>query len=121
VTRPNFVGGCTQQISGSAVSRLNGWFNTACFTQPGSFQFGNVGRTDSVIRAQGGDNWDMALFKNTQVTERIKLQFRAEIFNLANRVQFSAPGTVLGTSQFGVISAQRNQPRLIQFSLRTTF
>jgi hypothetical protein len=51
----------------------------------------------------------------------VKLQFRTEIFNLANRVQFSSPGTVLGTSQFGVITAQRNQPRLIQLSLRLSF
>jgi hypothetical protein len=121
VTRPNVLAGCDKTISGSAQSKLSDWFNTTCFSQPGSFAFGSESRTDSQIRAAGVANWDAALGKSTLIMERVKVQFRAEVFNIANRVQFSAPGTALGTSQFGVVSAQRNQPRLIQLSLRLSF
>lgn len=121
VTRPNYTAGCNKPISGSAVSRLTGWFNTSCFSQPSSYAWGTEGRTDSKIRAEGVDNWDLSLGKSTPITERVNLQFRAESFNLANRVMFSAPGNVFGTSQFGVVSAQRNQPRLIQLSGRLNF
>ena len=46
------------------------------------------------------------------------MQFRAEVFNLANRVQFSPPATAVGSATFGIISSQANNPRLIQFALR---
>ena len=121
VTRPNVVAGCNKPISGAAESRLNGWFNISCFTQPSSFAWGNESRTDSQIRAAGVNNWDASLGKSTPIVEQANLQFRAEVFNIANRVMFSAPGTVFGTSQFGVVSGQRNQPRLIQLSLRLNF
>jgi hypothetical protein len=49
------------------------------------------------------------------------LQFRAEVFNIANRVQFGYPGQSFGTAQFGVVSTQLNQPRLIQLALRFRF
>ena len=119
--RPNAVPGCHKSISGSAQSRLDGWFNTTCFTQPGDFAFGDESRNDSSLRSAGINNWDAALFKNTAVTERVSVQFRAEVFNLFNRVQFGPPGTSLGTPQFGVVSSQVNQPRLIQFGLRLSF
>jgi hypothetical protein len=66
----------------------------------------------------------VALVKETPITERVGLQFRAEAFNLFNRVQFGPPGQVFTTnpnSTFGVISSQLNNPRLIQFSLRLNF
>jgi hypothetical protein len=55
------------------------------------------------------------------MNERLGLQFRTEVFNIFNRVQFSPPGLSLGTAQFGVISGQYNTPRLIQFALRLSF
>jgi len=52
----------------------------------------------------------------------LKLQFRAEFFNIFNRVQFSPPGQAFGASNFGVASGQQqNLPRLIQFALRLNF
>jgi hypothetical protein len=119
--RPNYIGGCNAEISGSAQSRLNKWFNTACFSQPGSYSFGNEARVDPKLRAAGVNNFDFAVFKATGITERVNLQFRAEIFNLFNRVQFNPPGLALGQAAFGVVSAQVNQPRLVQVALRLTF
>jgi hypothetical protein len=120
-SRPNVIAGCDKSISGSATSRLTEWFNTACFTAAPAFTFGTEGRMDPNLHIQGIDNWDFAVFKTTPVTERIKLQFRSEFFNLFNRVQFAAPGLVQGNPSFGVVSSQANNPRLIQFALRTSF
>lgn len=119
-SRPNSTG-TSAKLSGAAQSRLTGWFNTSAFTAAPAFTFGNVARTLTDVRAHGINNFDFALFKNTTITERVGLQFRTEVFNLFNRVQFGYPGTALGTAQFGVISGQYNTPRLVQFALRLQF
>ena len=67
------------------------------------------------------NNWDFSVYKSTQVTERIGVQFRTEVFNLFNRVQFAQPGLAVGNPSFGVVSSQANSPRLIQFALRVMY
>jgi len=119
-SRPNVISSNTE-IEGSAQSRLGQWFNTAAFSQPAAFTFGSASRTDPVLKSHGIANWDLSIFKNTQLNERMGLQFRAEFFNLLNRVQFADPGTSLGTPQFGVVTAALNQPRLVQFGLQLRF
>lgn len=120
--RPN-VTGQSGKLTGSAQSRLNQWFDTSVFTQPPAFTFANASRTTSDIHSHGANNFDFAIFKNTKFgpDERFAIQFRTEFFNLFNRVRFDYPGQVLGTAQFGVVSAQDNLPRLVQFALRFTF
>ena len=116
------VAGCDKKISGSAESRLNGWFNTSCFTYPGNYAFGNEPRVDANITSEGIDNYDFAAMKSTIISsERVNLQFRAEFFNIFNRVQFAPPVGQQGSSNFGEILSQVNQPREIQFSLRVNF
>lgn len=119
--RPNVAAGCATKVSGSGYSRVNNWFNTGCFSQPGPFSFGNESRVDSSLRASGIDNFDFALFKNTGITEGVKLQFRAEVFNLFNRVQFAPPDTTVGDTGFGAVPSQVNTPRLVQLALRLNF
>jgi hypothetical protein len=119
--RPNVSAGCAKSISGSAQSRLSGWFNTGCFSSPPAFSFGSQSRTDPSLRAAGVNNFDFAAFKNTAITERFSLEFRAEVFNLFNRVQFSPPNTTVGSSTFGVVAGQANNPRLVQLALRLRF
>jgi hypothetical protein len=122
-SRPNQNGQDPAISGGSAVSRLGKWFDTADFSQPAAFTFGNSPRTLPNVRAQGIANLDFALFKTTRFgpENKLGLQFRAEVFNLANRVQFGYPGQAFGTAQFGIVSSQINQPRLIQLALRMTF
>src|ERR1700680_4789166 len=105
----------------SAQSRLNQWFNVSAFTLPPPFTFGNLARNLPDVRGPGIANYDFSVVKNTLITENVGLQFRTEIFNLFNRVQFSPPGLSFGTPQFGVISGQYNNPRLVQFALRLMF
>lgn len=128
-SRPNVVAGCSSSVSGSAQSKLGSasdasapkWFNTSCFSQPAAFTFGTEGRVDPKLRAHGMNNVDFALFKRTKLTEQVGLEFRTEFFNLFNRVQFNFPGQALGNPQFGVVSSQVNNPRLVQFALRLVF
>jgi hypothetical protein len=122
-SRPNYVPGCAKQTTGSAVSRLNDWFNTSCFTQPDAFTFGNEPRLDSALRGPGVAQWDASAYKSFPINRdgNINVQFRAEAFNLFNRVQFGYPGLTQGTSNFGVVTSQLNLPRVLQFSLRANF
>jgi len=119
--RPNLVSGCSIAYNTPAASRYTRWFNTSCFTQPAAFTFGNGPRELTNVRAAGINNADFSLFKDTKLSERFSLQFRAEFFNLWNRVQFSAPGQAFGASNFGIISSQKNFPRLAQLALRLEF
>jgi hypothetical protein len=119
--RPDVVPGCQKRITGSAQSRLNEWFNTSCFTQPDSYGFGNESRNDSVLRSAGVTNFDLGLTETIPVHESVNVQFRAEAFNAANRVQFGPPATTLGNPGFGTVSYQANSPRVYQFSLRANF
>ena len=120
-SRPNIVPGCQKSIGGSVQNRLNEYFNTACFSQPGVATFGNESRTDPTLRSPGLANWDFSAFKSFPITERASVQFRAEFFNIFNRVQFGYPGQTQGQSSFGVITSQLNNPRLVQFALRASF
>jgi hypothetical protein len=124
--RPNFdAAACPHgaAVSGSAESRLNGWFNTACFVAPPAFTYGNVSRTLPDVRQDGITNVDLSVFKNTAFgpENKLTLQVRAEFFNLLNTAQFGTPGGSRGTTQFGVVSKQFNDPRLIQLALRLRF
>ncbi len=122
-SRPNVSSGCSTGLSGNAEARLSEWFNTSCFTQPPAFTFGDESRTDPTLRMQGINNFDFAVFKNTTFgpEQKLGLEFRSEVFNLFNTPQFGPPGEALGTAQFGVVSSQVNNPRLVQFSLRLKF
>jgi len=120
--RPN-NNGQSATLSGSAQSRLNQWFNTSVFSQPAPFTYGTAPRTLPNTRMQGINNLDFGLFKNNRFghDERYNLQFRAEFFNLANHVRFGVPGLALGSSSFGVIGTQGNNPRQIQMALKMVF
>jgi hypothetical protein len=135
--RPDVVAGCGKSTSGSAYSRINGWFKTSCFAPPGAYNFGDEPRVDATLRQQGVVNFDFAVFKKTSITERFNLEFRTEFFNLFNHPQFGPPNgtctpsdlgtceyntaTKSGNSNFGVISNTVNLPRLIQFGLNLNF
>jgi hypothetical protein len=123
-SRPNWAPGSgpdSVKLGGAAQDRLGRWFNTSAFVAQPAAAFGNIPRTITAERAHGINNLDFSLFKQTRLSERVGLTFRTEIFNLANRVQFAPPGTSLGNAQFGVVSGQANQPRLVQFALRLQY
>jgi hypothetical protein len=99
------------------------WFNPAAFTAAAVGTFGNVSRNS--FRGPGYASFDFALAKNFRITDRSRLQFRWETFNLFNRTNFNNPNspnnpTVTQLSNFGkLLTAQ--DPRVMQFGLRFTF
>ncbi len=118
--RPN-NNGHSAALDGPVSQRLNQYFNTSVFSQPGAFTFGNVGRTLPDVRGPAGQNLDFSLFKSFHPVEKITVTFRAEAFNLLNQVVFGIPGTGINANTFGVISGQGNSPRTIQFGLKVIF
>jgi hypothetical protein len=96
------------------------WFNTSLFLQPPAYNFGDAPRTFADLRNDRTRNVDLSLHKNTGITEKLKLQFRAEFFNMISTARFGSPNQSPGNKQFGVISSQVNQPRIIQFALKLT-
>ncbi len=106
-----------------AASRQWPWY-------PGQNVTGSLGR--NTFRMHGQNNFDVAFIKNVRLFgERHHIQFRAEMFNLLNRVQFDMPAflSVVDTgvspyriqTRFGEITGQRNSPRWMQMSLRYRF
>jgi len=103
------------------------FFNTCAFVDPPLGSFGNAGRNS--VRGPGFQVWDFSVFKMFRVSERTRLEFRTEFFNIPNHTNFllsksgpqeSNSSTVLGASQFGFLTAAR-APRQIQFSLKLSF
>ena len=119
--RPSVVAGCNPALSGSGKNRLGQWFNTACYAKTANFTYGTEPRVDPKVRTDGIANWDLSLLKATKIKDNINAQFRAEFFNLFNHPQFAAPDNGITDAAFGAVSAQYNNPRLIQFSLRISF
>jgi len=93
------------------------------FFDPTSFQSSAIGSEGNARRrffhGPGQNNWDAALQKNTMLTERVNLQFRAELFNLFNHAQFITPSGIL-SGPFGQVTAAA-PPRLGQLSLKLSF
>jgi hypothetical protein len=88
------------------------WFNQAAFAIPAlapgqstAHLFGNAGR--AILRGPDFFNFDFSLYKSFDVTEKVKLQFRAEIFNIFNHPNFNLPnvGSGPGSSGVGFVNA----------------
>jgi hypothetical protein len=97
------------------------YFNPSYFQPEPLGQVGNAMRR--FFTGPGVNNFDMALAKNTTITEGTKLQFRAEAFNVFNHTQFTNPdGLVNDTSQggFGYVTGA-NDPRIMQVALKFLF
>ena len=95
------------------------WFNTAAFSQPATFNFGNEGVG---CPSPGLVDFDFSLLRDFRLTERIKLEFRGEFFNTFNRTNLGDPGSSFGSAAFGTISTYGYySPRVGQVGARLTF
>ena len=112
--RPNRIG--TGTLADPTISN---WFDKTAFTVPAAYKYGNSGA--DILREDRFKNLDLSLFKQFQFTERLRLQFRAEAFNLTNTPSFSAPGTNIDTASGGVVTSTVSTPRNIQFGLKLYF
>ena len=119
-TRPNAVHGVKAKVDNPTLER---WFNTAAFSVPDPYTFGNASRTLPDVRSDGLFSIDLSVFKNFLITERFRLQLRAEAFNVTNTPTFDTPGRGVNSATFGVVTATafNPKPRELQFALRLEF
>ena len=75
----------------------------------------------SNLRVDHTNNIDLTLTKTFTIRERVKIQFRAESFNLCNKPLFATPNLTATSSSFATIGSQTNNPRYIQFGARVSF
>jgi Carboxypeptidase regulatory-like domain len=121
--RPNW----NPAFSGQLYPRTPGqWFNPQAFLPPATGTYGNVAR-DSLV-GPGLSELDLSASKDTRLTEALKLQFRAEFFNILNHTNFLTPNEVVYSSATagvsptaGVITATSTTSRQIQFGAKLQF
>jgi hypothetical protein len=115
VERANCVGNPNLPSGRSENDQFNQYFNTAAFVTPA---LGTIG-TCGVGILQGPGLWtaDTSLNRLFPVTEHLKLQFRADFFNVFNHANFANPDSVITDSAFGKITSTTGFPRQMQFGL----
>lgn len=129
--RPNVIAGVPLYIHDS---NFPGGFaiNRAAFSPAPAGQFGNLGR--NVVRGFPAWQVDLALRRQFSLTEKLKLQFRSEAFNIFNHANFGATQTALNAANFGQATNTLNQqlggisqlyqlggPRSFQFAVKVLF
>jgi hypothetical protein len=112
------VGGATSTPS---------YLNANCFADPGDQVPGNAPRYFSGLRVDGIHNADLNLYKSFVPKEGMRLEVRAEIFNLLNHPRFAQPNSAVGDPLFGTITGDTvngtvlETPRFFQFGVRFEF
>jgi len=105
------------------LNRVDEWFDTSVFAPVA--RFGNLGR--NVVIGPAFNNTDFSITKTTTIEENIRLELRAEVFDVFNHANFGQPGNVVGSPSFGRITNTRfptgesGSSRQIQFGLRLMF
>ena len=94
------------------------WFDTSVFSLPALYTFGNAPR--NALIGPGLEEFDFSLQKDIAVKEPVRLQFRAEAYNLLNHPNFNIPNRTAFTPNFGRISSAQDS-RQLQFALKLLF
>jgi hypothetical protein len=116
-TNPNFQGPVK-------IGRVDQWYDPNAFSLPTLGTWGNLGR--GVLDGPGLAEFDFSVFKTIPITERTRVLFRAEFFNIANRANFNLPNPIVfsGNSispSAGKITSTTTSSRQIQFGLKLMF
>lgn len=120
--RPNLIG----DPNAGAPRTFLQWFNTSAFQNvpvtaivpAGGYLNGSSGR--GVVRSPGLVNFNMSVFRNIKITERVTTQLRLESFNTLNHTNYDSVDVSLGSSTFGKITGTRS-PRQVQLGLKVNF
>jgi hypothetical protein len=134
--RADIVSGVSQTVPLKGLDVINGtpMLNPAAFVDPPSspdngypLRIGTSPRYLPNVRGPGHQSEDFGIIKNTRISERASLQFRADMFNVFNRTGRGNPDTSLGDGYpadggtFGLVLDPMNGPRVVQFALRLSF
>lgn len=114
VQRPNRIGD-PNRLANPSVAQ---WFNKAAFTAAPQFVIGTSSRDP--VRGPGLADADLMLGKIFRITERLSVEFRAEVFNLTNTPPLSDPNGSFGSAAFGTITSAGN-PRDFEFAAKIHF
>lgn len=95
------------------------WFNTDAFVTPQAFTFGNAGRNS--VYGPGLSKTDLALQREFVVRHDVRVEFRAEAFNVFNVTNYGIPERFVNTPQFGSVIMAASPARQIQFVGRLKF
>jgi hypothetical protein len=104
----------------ATIGTVERWFDTSVFKSVSGF--GNLGR--NVVTGPSFINTDFSIIKNTKIGEGMRLQFRAEFFDLFNHANFGQPGNLVGSAAFGRIintrfpTGESGSSRQVQFALK---
>ena len=118
--RPNTTS-TSPGTGGSLEDRLYNYINPAAFSLAPAATLGNTPRTLGSLRGPTQANWDISIFKNFALKERLKAQFRCEALNAFNTPYFYSPNTNFSSGSFGQINGQANFARQLQLALRVSF
>jgi Carboxypeptidase regulatory-like domain/TonB dependent receptor len=122
-SRPNIVGNpnsgaCVANGASIPVRTAGCWFNIGAFAHAAIGTFGDVGR--NTMDGPAFRQWDFSAIKTIPIHESMSLQFRGEIFNIFNNVNFALPNNDINSPGFGQITAA--QPgRIVQLALKFQF
>jgi hypothetical protein len=102
----------------------NQWFNPGAFLLPAAGTYGDLGR--GTYSGPGLASLDLSLVKDIAATERMKLQFRSEFFNVLNHTNLGTPNAIVFSGaaispSAGLITTTATTSRQIQFGLKTIF
>ena len=120
---PNQVPGIP--YSKIVLGRPDLYFDPQAYSLPAAREIGNVGR--NTLIGPGLGKWDVGITKNTALTERFRFQFRAELFNVLNRANFSVPASSVfngsggRVGSAGTITSTIAPSRQIQFGMKLLF
>ncbi|MCC6539575.1 MAG: carboxypeptidase regulatory-like domain-containing protein [Bryobacterales bacterium] len=124
--RADYIGG---EIEPAQRDRFN-YFNIFAFARPQEGTLGNLGK--NTLRLAGINQWDISMFKNTKITERVNLQLRIETFNTFNHTQWGAVNTAINAPNPGQPLTQATRgaagqvtdtrdPRTLQLGVKLLF
>lgn len=99
------------------IRKPSQWFSQSSF-QTALGKFGNT--SSGSLYGPGMQKWDVALAKNTKITEYANLQLRAEAFDVANHPNFLTIDNNIGDGTFGKVNAD-HEPRILQLGAKVTF
>jgi hypothetical protein len=114
--RPNLVSG---QDPNDGARTVQQWFNTAAFSRPDAFTYGNAGR--NIVIGPGIFTTDASIIRNFTLGGLRSLQFRLEAFNLFNSPVWGDPNMSMASPLYGTINTTRTPMRELQIGVKFAF
>ncbi len=104
----------------SGSQNMNQWFDTTAYASPAAYSFGSGSRTEPNLRNPGAISFDSVMSRWQPIRERMRLQFRAEMYNLLNHPNLGAPSASITSSTYGQITSKSGN-RTVTMALRLEF